>query len=293
MKTQLTAVALAFASSAAFGQLSGVSHPEQVPVSTSPEGISQPVVYETPAGYVLTPPTLKTRVPAPAAAVSAAEPVYTATVAPVAPHAIDTKAVTLSDVDAGIVTRVTGPTNQLPVGTLVKTKTVEDLSTKATAAGTIFTASLTEAVERDGRVLLPVGSVITGKVTEIHGGRRISGAASMHLQPSTITLPDGTRYAVRGQVIDTGEFHATKVDKEGTILRRDHAGKTLAGVGLSTGSGAAAGAVLGGWPGALIGAGVGAGVSTVVWLKQDRQTNLPVGTPVTFSLISPMTVGMQ
>jgi hypothetical protein len=44
-------------------------------------------------------------------------------------------------------------------------------------------------------------------------------------------------------------------------------------------------------PGAVIGAGVGAGVSTVVWLKQDRQTELPVDTRITFSLIEPLTVG--
>lgn len=38
--------ACAQGASPAGAQRSGVSHPEQIPVTTSPEGIAQPVVYE-------------------------------------------------------------------------------------------------------------------------------------------------------------------------------------------------------------------------------------------------------
>ena len=55
-------------------------------------------------------------------------------------------------------------------------------------------------------------------------------------------------------------------------------------MGLATGGTVAAGAMIGGVPGAVIGAGVGAGVSTVVWLKQDRQADLPKDLGVVFSL---------
>jgi hypothetical protein len=48
--------------------------------------------------------------------------------------------------------------------------------------------------------------------------------------------------------------------------------------------------MIGGVPGALIGAGVGAGVSTVVWLKQDREAQLPKDLQVVFSLTEPMIV---
>ena len=49
-----------------------------------------------------------------------------------------------------------------------------------------------------------------------------------------------------------------------------------------------AGAIVGGVPGALIGAGVGAGVSAVVWMRQDRQADLPEGLGVVFCLTEPM-----
>jgi hypothetical protein len=203
----------------------------------------------------------------------------------------ETNVRTVPDPDAGIVTRIAGPTNQLPIGSLVKVMLAQEISTASTPAGTVFTAQLIEPMKRDGRVLIPAGSTLSGLVTDIHGGKRISGAASIHLRTTSVTLPDGTRYALRGQVIDTNLYRETKVDREGTILRRDHAGKTAAAVALPIGSGLAAGAVVAGVPGAVIGAGVGAGVSTVVWLKQDRQTDLPVNTKVTFALTEPLTVG--
>ena len=92
---------------------------------------------------------------------------------------------------------------------------------------------------------------------------------------------------------DTNLFKDVKVDREGTIFRRDHAGKIASGMALTAGSGMAAGAVVAGVPGALVGAGVGAGISTVMLLKQDRQMELPQDAKVTFWLTEPLTVGMQ
>ena len=38
----------------------------------------------------------------------------------------------------------------------------------------------------------------------------------------------------------------------------------------------------------MVGAGIGAGVSTVLWLKQDRQAELPKNVSLVFSLTTPM-----
>ena len=48
---------------------------------------------------------------------------------------------------------------------------------------------------------------------------------------------------------------------------------------------AVAGGMIGGGVGAVVGAGIGAGVSTVMWLKQDRQAELPKDVGLVFSLI--------
>jgi hypothetical protein len=192
------------------------------------------------------------------------------------------------DYDAGVVTDVPSRRDEVPPGTLLRTRIQETLSTVSTPLYTPFTATVVAPMERNGEVVIPIGSVVHGRVTQIRGGRRISGAAAIHLLPESVTLPDGTIYTLHAQVVDTDQYNATRVDEEGTILRRDHPLSTLAAMSMTTGGAAATGAVLGGGVGALVGAGIGAGVSTVWWLKQDRQEVIPQDTGIIFTLVGPM-----
>ena len=203
-------------------------------------------------------------------------------------HSQDT--LNTSDEDAGIVTYVPSRPNEVPAGTLLATRIRETISTVNTPLGTRFTAEVIAPMERDGRVIIPAGSTLEGHVSVVRGGRRVSGAAAIHLLPESVTLPDGTHYLVHAQVVDTSQHNVTRIDNEGTILRRDHIKGTIAAMSLTTGGAAATGAVFGGVPGFFIGAGIGAGVSTVWWLKQDRQEVVPENTGVIFSLNTPMTI---
>jgi hypothetical protein len=273
---------------AMLAQYTGISHPDETPISSSPEVPQQPVYKALPAPTPALKPNPRISTDTAVIAVPLdASPEDKRTAEPMP----NESGVAIADPDAGIVTRVPGPANQLPIGTLVKVRLANAINTVTTVNGAKFSAELIEPVERDGRVLLPVGSTLEGYVTEIHGGKRISGAASIHLRTTRVTLPDGTSYRLQGQVIDTNLVREVKVDREGTILRRDHAAKTAAVMAVPVASGAAAGAMIAGVPGAVVGAGVGAGVSTVVWLKQDRQADLPVNTKITFSLTEPLRVG--
>ena len=192
--------------------------------------------------------------------------------------------------DTGIVTRVPSRPGEVPDGTLVKVKLMEELSTLTTKAGTSFSAEVSEPVLRDGQVVVPVGALLEGRVTFVRAGRRVGAAATIHLEARTVTLPDGSQYGLSARVIDTNSWDDTKVDSEGTILRKDHPKAMDATTTLSTVGGMAAGAAMGGVPGAVIGAGLGAGVSTAVWMRQDRQADLPKDLEVVFCLTEPMRV---
>ncbi len=292
-------LAVPFSATLLRAQTTGVSHPEDIPITTSPEGIAQPVVYT---------PTPEAREPGPVLKVRAAEAPSEVIVVPARPAltaAVPARTERAEEFSAGesdrpgrstqeqagVITRVAGPGNELPVGTMLTVRLNKGMTTRTTASGTEFEGAVADAVTRDGRVLIPAGSVVSGLVTEVHGGTRISGGAVLHLRPESVTLPDGIRYALSAQVIDTDQYGTTKVDEEGTIRRRDQGLKTVAVFALAAGSGAAAGALIAGWPGALVGAGVGIGVSTVVWLKQDRQAEVPGGTKLVFQLTKPMVFG--
>ena len=163
MKISLAgATVLAGMAGAAMGQTTGVSHPEQVPMTVPTEEMQQPgVVYDAPVAAK----------PSAALKMRSAEPEptreRTAEIAPRETRPVvreggvdgmivgdDVSGLVPAETDANIVTRIAGPSNQLPVGTMVKVRMAESLSTKGTVEGTQFTAQLTEPVLRDGRVLL-------------------------------------------------------------------------------------------------------------------------------------------
>ena len=195
--------------------------------------------------------------------------------------------------DATVITSVVERPGELREGTMLRARINERLSTVVTQPGSKFTAELVEPVEKNGRVVLPVGATIHGRVTTVHGGKRISGAALIHLEAESVVLPDGTRLGAHMQLIDTDQTSRTRIDSEGSLVRRDHPKETLAAIGLATGGAAVAGGMLGGGVGAAVGAGVGAGAGTILWLKQDRQESVPDHALLVFTLSEAMQLTPQ
>ncbi len=281
----LLATSPLLAHSALLAQQTGVSRPQEATADTVEEATAQ----DRPIPVVTAPAI----VVAPAQAVAPTQNTVPAT----EPTQDTSPAVTLKrrdlakfDPDDHIVEDVEIRPGELPAGTLLHARLRGSIETATTVPETPFTAELTEPIQHMGRIIVPAGAVLQGRITEIHGGKRIHGAALIHLQAQSIILPDGTHMALNAAVIDTNQYQNTRVDAEGNILRKDHAKETLAALSLTTGSAAAAGGVIGGVPGALVGAGIGAGVGTVWWLKQDRQTQLPADTLLVMSLTTPMPI---
>lgn len=256
----------------------GVAHPDSALIDTTPEEAA------------IAPAKPSAAVPATSKAKSAGSSEIYGPYVPYRGAALSSSAAIARpiDPDSQIVTSVPERAGEVREGTLLHVKMREPLSTLTTAPGSRFSAELTAPVETQGRVVLPIGSVLEGRVTEVHSGRRISGRALLHLEARTISLPDGTHYNIHAQLIDTDRLNHTAVDSEGSLVRKDHPKETLAIIGATTGTAAVAGGLLGGGVGAVVGAGIGAGASTIVWLKQDRQAELPADARLIFSLTEAM-----
>jgi hypothetical protein len=278
----LTAAALVLLPTAQlFAQMTGTSHPEDLDdtVRTVP---SDGTHYVKPSPAIPM-ATVTVSTPAPVLYkhdnVAATSPTQIAALHPVDP----TMAVT-DDVNSGVVvTDVPVGPNELAIGTMLKATLQQPISTETTVAGTRFTAALSANISRNGVVLLPTGSLIYGRITQIHGGRAIGIPSAIRLQPDSISLPDGTTYKLRAEVTDLDHFKASHVNDEGTIVGDTHPG-TAAALGVTTTGAIITGAMLGGGVGAVIGLGVGAGAATIWWLNHDRQQELPAGTEIAFSL---------
>jgi len=189
--------------------------------------------------------------------------------------------------DDGIVTYVPAPANALPSGTVFKVRMLQDIDAGSTKPNTPFKATVTQDIMRDGKVVVPVGSELHGRVVYATAGNRMNGGSVIHLRPDDFVLPDGTRYHLHAQVIDTFGSD-TKTKGEGNIVANEHGKRTLAELGLGVGSGAIVGAAVGGGVGAVVGTAVGAGVVTAHWLRTNWSANLPESSTVVFSLTDPM-----
>jgi hypothetical protein len=274
------------------------------------EGTSQPPTSDviratdSPAAAPVTPPAA---VPAPAPAAVQQTPPASAHPAPVAnpddgivevpvttePGATQKPGLQTRDgrpynPDSDIVTSVPLPDNALAEGTPIHTRLDREISSRDNGAGTVFTAQVDQDVVQNGRVIIPTGSVIHGRVTHADYGRRISGHGSLRLLADEVVLPDGTRYYLSAIPSQTARSTRTKVNAEGTILSRDNP-KTLATqYAIAGGTGALTGAYFGGPTGAIVGTGIGVGVITAHFLINRQVAVLPAGSSLTFGLKQPM-----
>ncbi len=190
--------------------------------------------------------------------------------------------------DYGVVGVVPSPSNELAEGTDIKVRLVEALSTDRAHTGEEFRGQVVSDVYKEGRIVIPVGSELRGRVVGVEQGHRLRNHATLRLRPDAVILPDGTAYHLYAQAVSSSE-PGTRTDAEGGIQPKAHVAKDLAEFGGVAGGGAIVGAVLGGPVGAGAGAIVGAGVVTTHLLLQKPQTaKVEQGTEVVFSLTEPM-----
>lgn len=310
----LTAAAFLFLAARLPAQTTGTAHPETIEenvtttVTITSKAKPTPAIPATASGTQALPRSSASehyvaRGAARSASATSADPVlHTHAAAPASgpdqgteeTERADKSLAVTDDVNSGIVTEVPSRPGELHSGSLLRARLETRLSTADSRIGTVFTARLEQPVERRGEVLLPAGTLLHGRVADVHGGSRLRGGALLRLQPDSVSLPDGTVHALAADLIDLGtEADRNKdqrVDSEGVVHQRSHPARDLSAAGLATGSGAVAGALLGGGIGAVVGAGIGAGVSTVVWLRRDQQEVLPEGTLLVFSLSEPLTL---
>ncbi len=312
--THAAAVAALLMSPAAFAQ-------QQSSTSDQYHGVSQPPPDESIVASPDTPPP--TAKPSPSIPATAAASVTTApatppppptATAPVAPpsnrydntdYGIVTSvpgqsappssapAVTLQNrndsvYDADIVNVVPSPANELAEGTIVRVRLREKLSTKETSAGAPFGGEVTADIYKNGRVIIPAGSTMKGRVVSVRQGHHFTGAATLRLRPDVIILPDGTAYHLYAQVIGS-QAPGTRTDSEGGIQPKSQLKKETAEYGIGAGAGAVVGAQVGGPGGALVGGLIGAGVVTThLLLQHPAAAVVPEGSVLTFSLTEPM-----
>ena len=104
-----------------------------------------------------------------------------------------------------------------------------------------------------------------------------------------VVLPDGSRYVLRAQILQTST--KTRVDDEGTLKPASRMKTNVIKETAGIGTGAVTGAILGGGPGALVGSLIGAGVMTTnILVQHPADVKVPKDSVLTMSLTQPMVI---
>jgi len=171
---------------------------------------------------------------------------------------------------------------ELQEGTSIRVHLLDRLSTAESEKGEQFRTRVATDVLQGGRVVIPAGAEIDGRVVEVSGGH-LGGSGTMRLQPDYVVLPNGTRFRLHADVTSTPGSR-TRVVGEGTIKADSRLKRDGIEYGGAVGAGAITGAIVAGPAGALAGTLIGAGAITVHLLVSHSQATLDPGTTLSFML---------
>jgi len=179
----------------------------------------------------------------------------------------------------------------IPAGTALKVKLETTLASFSSRSGDPFQGRVTEAVALSGKTVIPIGTTVQGRVTQVSDPRRIAGKPTIAIFPEAIVLPSGERYVLNATLVDTNAGKGTDVNEEGQFKGQGHTNRDLWEIGGGTGAGMLIGGLAGGGKGVLIGAVIGAGATTAHWLSKRNSATLPSGTELVMELSRSMTIG--
>jgi hypothetical protein len=158
----------------------------------------------------------------------------------------------------------------IPAGTEVPVRLQDALDSGVNQSGDSFQAILDQAIEVDGVVIAPRGSVVEGKLSNVTRSGRVQGRATMSLQLTSISIGKEP-YDLQTEIISR-EAESTKK-------------KDATKVGIGAGLGAAIGAIAGGGKGAAIGAAVGGGAGgATVLATRGKEVHFDSEARISFSL---------
>jgi len=168
----------------------------------------------------------------------------------------------------------------IPAGKFITVRINQPLSTDHNQVGDFFSATLVEPIVVDGIVVAQRGQTVSGRVSQVDKGGRVSGVSKLGVQLTQLTAVDGQQLTIETQ------FVGRSAPSTG--------GRDAAAIAGTTGLGAAIGAAADWGRGAAIGAGAGAAVGIAgVLLTRGAPAIIFPETLLSFRVESPATISTE
>jgi hypothetical protein len=176
----------------------------------------------------------------------------------------------------------------VPAGTVIPISLTSHISTKNSRDGDGVYGKTAFPITVDNKIVIPEGSSVRGKISEIRRPGRVKGKAELTLSFQTLILPNGATLPIYTSLRGTGgagerrgentvEGDSSKGDDAKTVGTIGATGAGLGGIASRTGKGAA----VGGATGAAVGA-------ATVLLTRGKDLELGPGTTLEIVLDRPL-----
>jgi hypothetical protein len=160
----------------------------------------------------------------------------------------------------------------VPVGTNLKVRLNDNLSSKESRAGDKFTAAVLDPVRFNE-------ATVHGHIRSIVKSGKVTGRTTMNLAFDSITLSDERHGILHGYVTKVYGSNNGGTDNEGGVQSSGRGKQTLKRSGIGAAAGAIIGGIAGGGKGAAIGLILGgAGGAGSLAIKGSKELKLESGT---------------
>jgi hypothetical protein len=165
------------------------------------------------------------------------------------------------------------PPPLVPIGTNLKVRLNDTLSSKESRAGDKFTATVMDPVRFNE-------GTVRGHIRSIVKSGKVKGRTTMNLSFDSVQLPNGKHGAMHGYITKVYGSKGT-ADNEGGVQSEGRGNQTLKRSGIGATAGAIIGGLAGGGKGAAVGLLLGgAGGAGSLAIKGSKELKLESGTEV-------------
>ena len=179
------------------------------------------------------------------------------------------------------------PAVVVPAGTVIPVTLTTRITTKNARDGDGIYGKTAFPITVDNKVVIPEGSFVRGKITEVKRPGRVKGKGELTLNFQTLVLPSGVTVPIYTSLGGAGGAGSRK--GEATVEGDSSKGEDAKTVGTTAATGAIIGGIGGHGKGAGIGGAGGAAVGTAaVLLSRGQDLVIEPGTTIEIVLDRPL-----
>lgn len=169
----------------------------------------------------------------------------------------------------------------LKKGTQIRVRMDNEINSKVSSVGDTFTTTVSSPVIVRGVEVLPVGTIIEGRIISVKNASIGKRSGSLEVKFETLYLPGGVKRQIDAGLVILDKPRSSQAASA----------KTIVGI---TGLGAMFGTFFEKTKGALLGAGVGLGIGTsLIFLQKGKEARIKAGEEFSILLRQDVTLPPQ